>query len=243
MMKPTEIAVILCVYIFTSFEAFAGGGPTSLGSISMGMSKAEYVSAIGITPLDCNTYIDSDGKPKRSEMKYLTLKNRTLCWVALVKDKTASIENIQVGGLSYDVIETNLNSSEFIETVGHSSKAIFLKDRLISLEIYAPKVSLETLTAKYGAPKFADNRKTEICRNKIGNEIKNSIGNLDTVWVNGEVRSILRIINSSPRKTCTDGLDLQYYILEEPRQVKLIEDAINKHLEDISLNSAKDSPF
>lgn len=39
-------------------KAFAGAGPTSLGGVSVGMGKAEYVSALGISPINCNTYKD-----------------------------------------------------------------------------------------------------------------------------------------------------------------------------------------
>jgi hypothetical protein len=88
-----------------------------------------------------------------------------------------------------------------------------------------------------------DQRKIETCKNKIGNEFKNNIGNLDAVWTNGEVRSIFRDIKRSPRETCTDGYDLQYYILEEPRQLKLIENAIDKYSKNISKEAAKDSKF
>jgi hypothetical protein len=182
--------------------------------------------------VSCNDLRDKDGKAQRSEIKYLTPDRKTLCFPS----KTGSIENIQIEGLSYDAIEANYESS-------HSSKAIFFNDRLISLEIYVPKVNLETLRTKYGNPKMIDQRKIETCKNKIGNEFKNNIGNLDAVWTNGEVRSIFRDIKRSPRETCTDGYDLQYYILEEPRQLKLIENAIDKYSKNISKEAAKDSKF
>lgn len=233
---------IIFAFLFASIEAFAGVGPTSLGDLSIGMSKSEYVTAIGIAPVNCNEFRDKDGKAQRSEMKSLSSAKKTLCWQFDIK-KTGSIENIQVEGLSYDVIEANYESSKYIDTIGHSSKAIFFNDRLINLEIYAPKVSLETLTTKYGAPKMADQRKIEACKNKIGNEFKNNVGKLDAVWTNGEVNSIFRDVNTSPYKTCTDGTDLQYYILEEPRQLKLIENAIDKYSKNISKEAAKDSKF
>lgn len=177
-------------------------------------------------------------------MKYLSPEKKTLCWgFSSDFDKKGSIENVQVNGLSYDVIEANTDASKFVETIGHSSKAIFFKDRLISLEITFPKAGLETLTAKYGEPKLVDNRKTEVCKNRIGNEFKNEVGNLDAVWINGEVRAIRRAQTSSPRETCSDGITMQYYILEEPSQLASIEDAINKYRVEISKKEVKDSPF
>lgn len=232
-------STIICAFLFASVEAFAGVGPNSLGDLSIGMSKSEYVTAIGISPVICNDLRDKDGKVQRSEIEYLTPDRKTLCFPS----KTGSIENIQIEGLSYDAIEANYESSTYITTIGHSSKAIFFNDRLISLEIYVPKVNLETLTTKYGNPKMIDQRKIETCKNKIGNEFKNNVGNLDAVWTNGEVRSIFRDIKRSPRETCTDGYDLQYYILEDPRQLKLIENAIGKYRKNISKESAKDSKF
>jgi len=77
----------------------------------------------------------------------------------------------------------------------------------------------------------------------MGNEFNNKVGNLDAVWVNGKVQAILRANTSSHRKTCTDGITMQYYILQEPDKVKLIENAINKHLNTLSKEEIKDSPF
>lgn len=238
--------ILLCAFVFASFEAFADVGPINLGSVSIGMSKAKYVSATGIAPVNCNTFRDSEGKLRRSEMKDLTSEEKTLCrWDAF--DETGSIENIQVGGLSYDVISAKEESSESIKAFGWRSIAIFFNDRLISLKIMRPNVSFETLTTKYGAPKFDDNRRIKICKNRIGNEFKNNEGELDAVWTNGEVRSILRTIKFSPSSNCTDGDSVQHYILEEPKQLELIENAIDKYREDISKESAKrvakDSPF
>ncbi len=57
--------------IFTSSGALAAGGPTSIGAVSIGMSKQEYISSIGITPFDCNTIKGKEGNVIRSELKYL----------------------------------------------------------------------------------------------------------------------------------------------------------------------------
>ena len=206
------------------------------------MSKAEYVKSIGINPVDCNTYKDRDGNSSMSELKYLIPERKSLCLNYDFEEK-GSTENIQVNGLSYDVVEANYEASKVIESIGHSSKAIFFKDRLISLEIIFPKVGLETLTSKYGEPKIEDKRKIEICKNRIGNEFENNVGKLDAVWTNGEVEAKLRAEVSPPRETCTDGITMQYYLLEEPKQLKIIEDAINKYREVISKETAKDSPF
>lgn len=217
-------------------------GPTGIGSVSIGMSKSEYVSAIGINPVDCNTAKDKDGKPKRSEMKYLDPDEKTLCF-GFVFGKTGSTENIQLGDISYDVVEANYESSKFVHSIGNSIKAIFVKDRLISIEIYAPEVSLDTLSTKYGAPKLLDRTKVEICKNRIGNEFKNQVGTIDAVWNNGKVNAILRTKLNPPRETCTDGSDMQYYIIEERNQLEPIEAAINNFRKEIAKTTAKDSPF
>jgi len=238
------LGCVVLIFIFTSFNAFAGSGPTGIDNVIIGMSKAEYVSAIGIDPVDCNIYKGKDGKTNRSELKYLDSKRKTLCYgFSSDFDKKGSIENIQISGLSYDVIEAKGDASKFVETVGFDSKGIFLKNRLISLEITFPKVGLETLSAKYGEPKIVDNRKIEVCKNRMGNEFKNNVGTLDAVWTNGEVEAKLRALESPPRETCTDSITMQYYIIEEPKQLRIIEDAINKYREVISKEAVKESPF
>jgi len=225
-------------------KASKGHGPTSLGTVSIGMSKSEYISALGINPINCNTYKNEKGEITIDELKYLHPQRKSLCWSSSnIFKKKGSIESIQVSGLQYDIIEADADTSKFVETVGHSSKALFVKDRLISLEIIFPNAGLETLKTKYGKPALIDNRDTEICKNRIGNEFKNEVGNLDAVWANGEVRAILRTKTSSPRETCSDGITIQYYILEESNQVASIEDAINKLRVDTSKKEAQDSPF
>lgn len=217
-------------------------GPTGIGSVSIGMSKSEYVSAIGINPVDCNTAKDKDGKPKRSEMKYLTPDEKTLCWLNAF-EKRGSTENIQLGGISYDVVQANYESSKIVQSIGNSSKAIFVKDRLVSIEIYAPEVTLDTLTMKYGTPNLLDKTKVEVCKNRIGNEFKNQVGTIDAIWNNGEVNAILRTKLNPPRQTCTDGFNMQYYIIEERRQLEPIEAAITNFRNEIAKKTAKDSPF
>ena len=118
-----------------------------------------------------------------------------------------------------------------------------MKDRLISIEIYSPKVNLETLTTKYGPPKLADITKIEICKNRMGNEFNNKVGKIDAVWTNGDVNAILRTELNPPRKTCSDGFDMQYYIIEERKQLEPIEAAINSFRKEIAKTTAKDSPF
>lgn len=221
-----------------------GDGPISLGVVSIGMGKAEYISALGISPVNCNTYRNENGELERWDLKILIPEIKSLCNSdSSAFEKKGSIENIQVSGLSYDVIEADADTSKFIETVGHSSKALFFKNRLISLEITFPKAGLETLEVKYGKPAIIDDRKTEICTNRIGNEFKNEIGNLDAVWTNGEVRAVLRTKTLSPTETCSDGTIIQFYTLEEPSQVASIVDAINKFQVETSKNEAQESPF
>lgn len=244
-MKKTALLSIISI----SFGALAAGGPTSIGDISIGMSKQEYVSIIGITPLDCNTLPNnklessSGGTVIKSELKYLSPDRMTLCFDGRFRNKTGTVENIQIGDFSYDVVEANYESSKVIQSIGHSSKAIFVKDRLVSLEIYAPKVTLEILSQKYGAPKLIDNTKIEICKNRIGNEFKNQVGTINAVWINGEVNAVLRTELHPPRQTCTDGLEMQYYLIEERRQLEPIKAAINNFKNEIAKTKAKDSPF
>lgn len=239
--------ILIIALMIMPFTAFAGGGPTSLGHITIGMSKSDYISTIGINPVNCNTFKDRDGKLKRSEMKYLRPDDKTLCY-GFSFDEKGSIESINVSGLSYEVIEAKSRSSiggasEYLKQFGYNSKAIFFKDRLISIEVKFPNVGLKTLEAKYGEPKIVDNRDVEVCKNRMGNEFNNKVGNLDAIWVNGKVQAILRANTSSHSKTCTDGITMQYYILQEPDKVKLIEIAINKHLKAFSKEEIKDSPF
>lgn len=240
-MSIKNILIITLLYI-TPLVSNAGDGPTSLGVVTMGMSKANYIKATGIKPVDCNKYKDRNGKTKRSKMKYLNPEKKTLCFGFSFRE-TGSQENITVKGVSYDVVEAGYSTSKFNKSIGNSTKAIFLKNRLISFEVYAPEVSVETLINKYGEPKLFDNRKIDICKNRLGNEFNNNVGKLDAVWVNSSVRAILRANTSSPRKTCTDGLTLRYYILEEPKKLKIIESAIAKYRAELSKKEMSDSPF
>jgi len=233
-----KVKYLLCVALIAmSLIAHAGNGPTSIGAVSIGMSKTDYISALGISPVNCNEHED-----KRSEIKYLDPDKKTLCYGFSFRE-TGSSENIQVGGITYDVVEAGYSASEFIKSIGNSSKAIFYKGKLVSLEITFPEVSLETLTQKYGAPKLVDYRKTEICKNRMGNEFDNNVGNLDAVWKNGEVNAILRAATSGPSRTCTDGMTMRYYIIEEPNQLKSIENAIEKYRAGLAKEEASDSPF
>lgn len=236
-----KIAMFLVLANFST-GVVAGPGPTSLGPVSIGMSKVEYLTAVGVSPIDCSKYRDKDRQPRRSELKHLTPDKKTLCW-AWAFEKTATIENIQLGDLSYDVIEANYESSSIIGAVGHSSKAIFMTGRLISVEIYVPKIALGILTEKYGPPTLVDSRRVDICKNRIGNEFKNNVGKYDAVWVNGEVKAILRTINSPPRSTCSDGQSMQYYLLEDFKQIAAIETAIDEYRKSLAKDAAKNTKF
>jgi hypothetical protein len=213
------------------------------------MSKQEYISIIGIAPLDCNTLpnnkleIPSGGTVIKSALKYLSPVRKTLCYDGRFRNKTGTVENIQISGFSYDVVEANLESSKVVKSIGTSSKAIFVKDRLVSVEIFAPEVTLDTLSQKYGAPKLIDTTKVEICKNGFGNEFKNQVGTVDAVWNNSEVSAILRTKLNPPRETCTDGHDVQYYIIEERKQLEPIEAAITSFRNEIAKTTANESPF
>lgn len=235
--------MVLLAVIFTSSEVFAADGPTSIGAISIGMSKQEYISAIGITPIDCNTIGSKQGQVIRSELRHLTPDKKTLCYDGRYDNSTGTVENIQIGGLSYDVVVADYHSSRVVNSIGNSSKAIFVKDRLVSIEIYAPNVTIDTLSMKYGSPKLLDKTRVEICKNRIGNEFENQVGTIDAVWNNGEVNAILRTDLYPPEKTCTDVYNMQYYIIEERRQLEPIEAAITNFRNEIAKTTAKDSPF
>lgn len=240
---------ILLAVIATSYGAFAADGPTSIGAISIGMSKQEHISALGITTLDCNKLPNnklvssSGGTVIKSELKHLLPEKMTLCFDGRFEKQTGTIENIQIGGFSYDVIEVNYSASKFVHSLGNSSKAIFIKDKLVSIEIYAPKITLDMLSLKYGAPKIVDNTKVEICTNRIGNEFKNRIGTIEAVWSNGDVNATLRNELDPPRNTCTDGFNMRYYIIEDRKQLDPIRSAIINFRNEVNRAAAKDSPF
>jgi hypothetical protein len=231
---------VLWVVLLISSSAFAAGGPTSVGKVSIGMSKSEFVSAVGITPVDCNTFKDGDGKFKLRELKDLDKDDKTLCFGRF---ETGSSETINLGNMSYDVIVASYGSSEFVKSIGYGIKGIFVKDKLIQVEISGANVSYEMLSTKYGVPKLFDRRKVEICTNGIGNKFKNQVGAVDAVWNNGKVSAILRRKLLPPHETCTDGLDLQYYIIEERNQLEPIEAAIKNLKKAITKTTAQDSPF
>lgn len=154
---------VLFVSIFVSFSAFAAWIPKGVGGFSIGMRKAEYQSAIGFDPTDCNTCSDWDGKVMRSELKYITLDQETLCWNYNLS-KTGSTENFEVCGISYDVVEANYESSKVVGSIGHSSKAIFLKDRLISIEIYSLRWMLKHWQANMGCRNLTTSQKLRSAR-------------------------------------------------------------------------------
>lgn len=236
--------VLICwASIVLAVDANAEQGPTAVGSLSIGMNKSEYIAAIGISPVNCNTFKDKDGKVLLAAPKSLSVETKHLCYDFRIGRKTGTVETVQVINVSYDVVQADYESSKLVQSLGNSSKAIFVQDKLISLEIYSPKVTLEALASKYGAPKVIDKSKIETCQNRIGNEFRNQIGNIDAVWTNGDVNAVLRTAKRPPRNTCTDNYEMQYYIIEDRKQVALIESAILRLKEDLSRQTVKESPF
>ena len=229
--------VLFFVLAALPLSSIAENGPTSIGSVSIGMSKGEYISALGIKPVNCNEHED-----KRSEMKTLNPTIKTLCYRGSF-ERTGRTESILVSGIAYDIVEANYEASKFIKSVGITSKTIFYEDRLVSFQIAFPKVNIETLIEKYGAPKLIDNRRTEVCQNQMGSKFENTVGTLDAVWSNGEVNSTFRVDISGPTRTCADLLTIKYYIIEEPNKVKVIENAIDKYRSEIAKEMASESPF
>ena len=60
-------SMLVYTILLSSVTALAESGPTRVGSVSIGMSKAEYLAAVEIKPVNCNT-AKSGGKPMRSEL-------------------------------------------------------------------------------------------------------------------------------------------------------------------------------
>lgn len=237
-MKYLAMLAIACF----SLDALAGVGPTSIGNFRIGMNKAEYISAAGIVPVDCNKSKGVEPQVIRAEMEDLNVDRNMLCF-DFRSSKTGIIENIQVAGVSYDVVQADYKSSKPIDSLGNSVKAIFLNDRLISIKITFPNVDVETLSVKYGQPSITDKTKIEICKNRIGNEFKNRVGHTDAVWVNEGISAIYRIEQNAPRDTCSDGLEMNYYLIEDENQMKLINSAIINFRNASAKSAAKDSVF
>jgi hypothetical protein len=240
--------IALLTVLFASSGALAVGGPTSIGTIRIGMSKGEYISAIGINPTDCNTFKnkkDDNGDLILSEIKYITSNYKKLCKDYLFR-KTGSTENINVGDISYDVVNADYESSNYIRSIGNSIEAIFIKDRLIRIKMYSPKVSFNTLSIKYGSPNIVNKKNIEICKNNTGDALENIVNEVDGVWSNGEVNAILSM-EISPPLTCnnigSNIIKFGYYIIEERKQLELIEASINNFRKEIDKATAKDSPF
>jgi len=218
----------ILVFILVSFSAFGEEGPTNIGSISMGMSKAEYLSAIGTISIDCNTFKSRDGRLNMGKMNKLDL-SMTLCEISSLD--RAIVENIQVDGISFDVVRATKKSSKVIDSLTYSSsssssvsKAIFLKDSLISFTIEDPKVNLEILTTKYGPPKIVDKTERDSCT-KYSGEYSKRVGQIDNVWTNGSVSAIFRITLGPLRRLCASDTSASY-IIEERKQLEPIEAAI-----------------
>lgn len=233
-------AVVVCAILALCVEARAAEGPTAIGALSIGMSEADYIAAIGITPFDCNT--SKDSKVLVAETKALSADTKQLCY-DFRANKSGTVETVKLKEVSYDLVQADYASSKVIASIGNASKAILLQDRLISLEIYAPKVTLDTLVAKYGTPKLVDKSKLETCQNRMGNEFKHQVGRIEAVWTRGDVRAVLRTQKHPPRNTCTDNYDMQYYVIEDSKAVGMIESAIASLNKDLARTTVKDSPF
>lgn len=234
---------LICLGLAISFESIAADGPTAIGNISIGMSKADYISAIGTTPIDCNKLKDKDGQVLMVEPKSLSPDKKYLCHDFRIEKKTGIIETVKINEFSYDVIQADYGTSKLINSIGHGSKAYFIKDTLIGLEIYSPKVTLDVLSSKYGLPKLIDKTKTDTCQNRIGNQFKYQSGTIDAVWTNGGISATYRTIKQPPRDTCTDNYEMQYYIIENRKEVEQIELAIKNLTNELAKKSAKESPF
>lgn len=219
-----KIFLALALALAASVEAVADPGPTSIGPIKMGMSKAEYLTAVNVKGGECKL----DEKTQQDRSKLLGPDQKSLCFMSgyMPSGKVASVETVNVNGVSYDVIYA-IYLGGFFETIGaRRVEAVFYSDRLVSLTMYDPEVDIKTLASKYGKPTMIDRRKVEHCKNNLGAEFNNEVGNLDFVWNNEAIRATYRINVTSPIRTCTDGVSSIYYILEEPSKVAIIDRAI-----------------
>lgn len=252
--------LLMCAGIFAYFISFLSiaAGPTGVGNIKIGMSKEEYLSEIGITSLtDCKTLKDKNGKPVHFELRnisayFVYLMSPCLNYILFdgtkLKDRrkiyfSGIDDTIQINGIIYNYIFTDKKTSKIIETLGDEISAIFLKNKLIGIEIGTPKVTFDTLIKKYGQPTINDETQTKICQNRIGNKFENKAGSLDAVWANGEVRTIFRYTLSDPVETCTDNRSFTTYTIEENKQMDLIRSAINDYIKEAEKSEIKSSPF
>jgi hypothetical protein len=117
--------------------------------------------------------------------------------------------------------------------------AIFLEDRLISIDISSPRISIGILTAKYGAPRLDYNVKPKTCNNVSSNIKDGSIFN--AVWVNGEVTTTYK--NGYWYSCKTAFQQSTRYIIEATNKIALIEDAIDKYQKENYIKSIKETPF
>jgi hypothetical protein len=224
-------------------------GPTGIGDVRMGMSKAEYLLAVGLkNPIDCDkeknvkkgsteslgSSIFAAPVSRRDISCYGSGKSKNLLTKEI--NKRGTIANVQIEGISYDVIK-NGHDSEFLRSIGNVTYAIFLEDRLVNLEIFGSKINVETLTHKYGPPKMVEmvgNKKIEVRQNRIGNMFGD--GAVGATWNNGGIDATLwREYRPLLRS------DLLIYTLEETKSVKLIDEAIEKFK--ISRKIMVDTPF
>jgi hypothetical protein len=208
--------------MFFVSNAFAQGGPTSVGPFSIGMGRSEFIAVAGVDPVICKP-----SEEPRLTMYCSNLLNRKQPWLGTVK--------YSVGDVQWELME--------FDGQPMSVDVVFYKERLIRVGIIFPEVDIETLTSKYGSPKISDGTKIEKCQNKGGARFENAIGILDMYWTNGRVKSIFRLKSTGPTETCTDVLRIPYYILEESDSVKIIENALKSLEEEKKQKAILQSPF
>ena len=257
MNRPTKHSIIIFIsFLFFGCSENTTNAPNSIGNIQIGMNKTEYLSEIGlVSPIDCKTLKDKNGELVQFDLRSLNTLSTLFLSPCLfyfmestTKDAIKSQQNgiddtIHIDGITYNYIYANKKASKAIEPIGEDITAIFLKNKLIGIEIRDPKVTSDTLKIKYGNPKINDRRQTEICQNRAGSKFEHKIGFLDAVWSNGKISATYRINLIRPRKTCTDNENFITYLIEESKQMESIRSAINTYKEDAKRIETKSSPF
>jgi hypothetical protein len=215
--------------MFFVSNAFAEGGPTSYGPLSIGMSRSEFIAVAGTDPVICKS-------AKEPNVDFISCENSPY-----------GMKKTWLGTAKHSVGDVQWELMEFIDKPLGRVTLMFYKERLIRVKQF---ISLgeegnvvETLTSKYGLPKTSDNTKIKKCQNKGGAHFENAVGDFDLYWTNGRVKSVFRTRNYGPIKTCTDPPILSYYILEEPDSVKVIENALESLEKEKKRKAILQSPF
>ncbi|MBB5210528.1 hypothetical protein [Microbulbifer hydrolyticus] len=237
---------VLLFIIFTVVTA-AGeviAAPEKIGPLYLGMPMGEYIKETGLKLIDCETHRLSSGKKiYKAEIVDLTLDRKSLCSNSDF-DTVGVIEANEVGGVKYKLIHSGYKVGGFLESIGHSSKAIFMNDNLVSLEIYAPEVDAGTLAAKYGKPDYVDSREVTLCVNSFGTEFEDKNGKEELIWESDRARSTFRRVTMFQHDSCRLNRGfVDFYIIELRSEIELLDAAILRFHKSIQAREIAESPF